>query len=263
MIKADFKKILRISLVFSLAVILFGSCVPKRKLMYLQDEDRLNLKDSYYNIPPSQRLKPHDNIYIKVLSIDREVKELFMIESNGLSNDESDLLFYELSDSGYIDFPFARKVNLMGLNIEEAKEKLYQVLKEYITDDFALHVKMANTRITVLGEVRNPGTFSYYKDPLTVFQAIGIAGGIEAYGNRESILIIREENNQLTYNYIDLTEKNIAGSKFFYLRPDDTVIVEPVRAKFYNMGPINYSNVLSTITTAMALIIFLNQVTLP
>ena len=244
-----------------LIVVMFSSCVPKRKLVLLQKEDDLNLKGSYYNIPPSQELRPHDNVYVKVLSLDPEIRELFRSEASSFGS-ESDLVFYELSDSGYVDFPFAGKIRIEGMTADQAKSEIYRVLKEYLPGKFALHVKMAHTRVAVLGEVRNPGTFNYYKEPLSVLQAIGMAGGAEVYANLEEVLIIRKINNQITHNIIDLTRKDAVGSEFFYLKPDDTIYLKPVRARFNNLGPINYSNFLATITTALTVIVFMNQLSI-
>lgn len=248
------KSIHFISFIVLISVFVFSSCVSKGKLQYLKKEDALNYKDAYYNVPPVKTIKSHDNIYIKVMSIDADTRDLFKMDGMSIGGNMN-LVYYEVSDSGYIDFPFVGKIEVGGLTLEQAKTKIEEKLSNYISD-FAITVKMTNIRVSVLGEVQNPGTFEYYKEPLNILQAIGLAGGFGQFGNKEKVMLIREENNQITRHSIDLTKLDVVGSEYFYLKPDDTIIVEALKAKYYSLNPVNYGTFLSTVTTLLAVLYF-------
>ncbi|KAF0201997.1 MAG: polysaccharide export [Bacteroidetes bacterium] len=242
-------------LIFSLGL-LFTSCVPQEKLKYVQDETSSVVKDIYSHDRPEKRIKPFDNLYINVLSLDEQTARIFSNQNSSITGGMSiDLLSYTVSETGTIDFPFIGQINLNNLSLLEAKAKVEKELSQYLSNT-AITMKFVNSNITVLGEVRNQGEFPYFKEQLNIFQALGHAGGVTDYGDKSKVTLIREYDNTIQYHNINLTDKSIVESGFYYLQPGDVVIVEPIKTKFRNLRTFTYATVLATTSTLITVLYF-------
>lgn len=242
-------------LIFSLGL-LFTSCVPQEKLKYVQDETSSVVKDIYSHDRPEKKIKPFDNLYINVLSLDEQTARIFSNQNSSITGGMSiDLLSYTVSETGTIDFPFIGQINLNNLTLLEAKAKVEKELSQYLSNT-AITMKFVNSNITVLGEVRNQGEFPYFKEQLNIFQALGHAGGVTDYGDKSKVTLIREYDNTIQYHNINLTDKSIVESGFYYLQPGDVVIVEPIKTKFRNLRTFTYATVLATTSTLITVLYF-------
>jgi polysaccharide export outer membrane protein len=237
-------------------VLLLASCVPQDKLKYVQDDTTRFLKEEYQRNRPEKRIKPFDNLYINVLSIDEQTARIFSNQSSNTSGGINlDLLSYTVSENGAIDFPFIGEINLNNLTLLEAKAKVEKEISQYLSNT-AITMKFVNSNITVLGEVRNQGEFPYFKEQLNIFQALGYAGGITDYGDKSKVTLIREYNTLVKYHNLDLTDKNIVENNLYYLQPGDVVIVEPIKTKFRNLRTFTYATFLATTTTLITILYF-------
>ncbi|HLO90424.1 MAG TPA: polysaccharide biosynthesis/export family protein [Lentimicrobium sp.] len=232
------------------------SCVPKHKLRYVQNETTSQVKSEYKYVRPIKRIQPFDNLYIKVLSIDAETAQIFSNETvmNGPGFDVN-LISYTVNEKGMIDFPFVGDIDVNNLTLKEAKLKIEKELSEYLSNT-SISIKFVNSNITVLGEVKQQGEFHYFKDQINIFQAIGFAGGMTDYGDKSRITLIRDYGETVKYHILDLTDKKIIESEFFYLQPNDIVIVEPINTKFRNLRTFTYSTALATATTLVTILYF-------
>ena len=86
-------------------------------------------------------------------------------------------------------------------------------------------------RFSVLGEVRNPGSFSVNREQTNVLEALGMAGDLTNYGNRQNLLLVRERSGEREFAYLNLHDRAIFDSPYFYLQPGDVIYVEPIKAK--------------------------------
>ena len=250
------KKAIQKTHLLILAIALLASCVPQSRLKYVQDETTTQLKEEYLHNRPIKRIKPYDNLYINVMSLDEQTARMFSNQSPNTSGGINiDLLSYTVSESGNIDFPFIGEINLNNLTLLEAKEKVEKEISQYLSNT-AITMKIVNSNITVLGEVRNQGEFPYFKEQLNIFQAMGYAGGITDYGDKSKVILIREYNNIVRYHDLDLTDKNIVEHPFYYLQPGDVVLVEPIKTKFHNLRTFTYSTFLATSTTLVTILYF-------
>lgn len=236
--------------------VLFIGCVPQEKLKYVQNETTENLKSSYHHTRTIKRIQPYDNLYIKVLSIEAETARIFSNETvmNGPGFDIN-LISYTVNEKGLIDFPFVGEIDVNNLTLKEAKEKVEKELSQYLSNT-SITIKFVNSNITVLGEVRVQGEFPYFKDQINIFQAIGFAGGMTDYGDKSNITLIREDESTIKYYNINLTDKGIIETEYFYLQPNDIVIVEPIKTKFRNLRTFTYSALLATATTLVTILYF-------
>jgi len=164
-----------------------------------------------------------------------------------------ELLSYTASDSGYITFPYLGEVPVKNMNLTEAKYLLEDLLTKYIVQPIVI-VKFLNKSFTVLGEVKRPGNFVMNSEQINILEAIGLAGDLTDYANRNKITIMREENDTVTFEYIDVTDRNVINSEFYYLRPNDIVYVEPLKAKFWGIKPSAPETIMTYISFLSALL---------
>lgn len=243
-------------LLISVVALGLTSCLSNEKLTYVHKGDDFNVKNSFFNERPIRKVRPYDELYLKILSIEgKSVVSLLDAQTGSTMFSGQNLIYYQVNDSGQLNIPFIKDIHIGGLTLSEAKALIEKELSGYL-DNPSVIIKFVNTQVTVLGEVNHPGTFPYFKEPINIFQAIGLAGDISQYGNKEEVIIQREENNLITYNTIDLTDKNVAESYFYYLKPGDVIIVPSIKARYYGKGAISYQSVLTTITTLLAVLYF-------
>ena len=189
---------------------------------------------------------------IKVISRNEESNKMCNVETNtnnaNTTTTAANLYLngFTVSQEGTIDLPNVGYINIVNQTLEEAKITIVNMAKEYIIDPFVI-VKLANFEVTVLGEVNNPGTFPVYKENLTIFDALAMAGDINDYGNLRKIKIVRSSNNKKKIYFFDLTESKILNSNFYYLNNKDLVYVQPL--KFKGLKKSQSQILLSSLTT--------------
>ncbi|MBK8501594.1 MAG: polysaccharide biosynthesis/export family protein [Saprospiraceae bacterium] len=142
---------------------------------------------------------------------------------------------YLVDPKGDIDFPILGSINLNGLTTVEAKESIAKLLTSYLRDP-VVNIRFLNFKITVSGEVANPGTFTVVNERITLPEAISRAGDLTNYADRRNILIIREIDGVRTFNRINLQSSSIFDSDYYYLRQNDLVYIEPLKAKTGAIG---------------------------
>ena len=181
--------------------------------------------------------KTDDLIYIDVNSSDVESLKPFMNEiiSNGnqapgYNNGIAAKGGYLIDINGNIDFPLIGQVKIGGLSRPEATQLIQIRLREFINDAIVT-LRIQNFKITILGDVKLPGTYNIPNERITILEAIGLAGDLNITGVRNNILVIREENGLKSEFRIDLTQKDFFSSPYYYLKQNDVVYIEPNRAK--------------------------------
>ena len=239
--------------VFMLVLILFASCNRRAQLLYMSDVQQDTLPSLAM---PRYRLKPGDLLSVNVFTQDERTSKLFNVNSNVYSynNYSSDMLAYVngymVSDSGDISLPVVGDVSVVGLTVRQAQDTVQAKVNVFL-DDAMVFLKILSFKVTVIGEVKRPGTYTNYKENLNIFEALALAGDFSDYGERSNVLVLRQtENGTQTYR-LNLHDKNVLQSEAFYLLPNDTVIVEPRRGKVFALNAPNISIFLSIITTAV------------
>ena len=140
---------------------------------------------------------------------------------------------YLVNEKGNITFPFVGDVKAAGLTRAQLTDALSERVRKYI-DSAIVSIRLTNYRITVLGEVMRPGTFSIPSERVTVLDAIGLAGDLSVYGKRNNIRVIRTSGGNRQTGTLDLNKGDIFDSPFFYLRQNDIVYVEMNEKKLPN-----------------------------
>src|SRR5680860_76069 len=132
--------------------------------------------------------------------------------------------------NGEINFPVLGKVKLGGLSKPQAMEEMTHRLSEYIKDPI-VNIRFMNFRITVIGEVNEPSTFTVVTERINILEALGLAGDMTPFGKRENVLIIREKDGVRSAKRFNLNKKDILSSPYYYLQQNDIIYVEPDKIK--------------------------------
>ena len=218
-------------LLIILISILSFSCVPFKKTKYLQGE-KSNQGEVISGKVKDYKLQSHDVLQITIASMNPQVSDFFNLKQEG---EKSSLKNYIVNDSGHITLPVLDSVFVKGLTIEEAQNLIKSRIRAHVTDATVV-VKLAIFDITVLGEVNDPGVYSFDGDQVNVFQALGLAGDISDFGNRKSVKLMRKTGDSTKIILLDLTQRDIVGSDYFYLQPNDVLYVEPLKAKNFKQN---------------------------
>lgn len=144
----------------------------------------------------------------------------------GYSTGNAILNGYLIDANGNVSLPVLGEVKLAGLNRMEATEQIRTKLKSYLTNPI-VQINIQNFKITVLGDVKNPGTFRIPNERITIIEAIGLAGDLNITGTRNNVMVIREMDGNRKEYRIDLTKKDILNSEVYYLQQNDVIYVEP------------------------------------
>ena len=244
----------------SLILLIFASCVPQKKIKYLQTLQAQDTTDAYINKRPlDYKIQPYDNLYIRIFSLDEKTFMFFNMVSgasnvNVYTSDASIYLnSYSVDKDGYIDFPIVGEVNVRDLTVEQVKNVLQKKVDEYLTETMVV-VKMVNFNITILGEVRSPGQIKIYQDEINIFEALSMAGDLTDFANRNKIALVRQTPNGSKVHYLNLTKANIMSSEYFYMMPNDILYASPLGIKQWGFAVFPYALIFSAISTALLLI---------
>lgn len=156
---------------------------------------------------------------------------------------------------GNIELPLVGKVMVKDKTTDEVKELIRQKASQFYKDP-VVNVRLANFKITVLGEVMRPSTYIMPTEKVTLLDALGMAGDMTIYGRRENVMVIREENGQKQFARFNLNNSNLFTSPFYYLKQGDVVYVEPNKQKV-NSTDVSAVRRITIITAATTLLIVL------
>lgn len=156
---------------------------------------------------------------------------------------------------GNIELPLVGKVQVKDKTTDEVRELVRQKAAQFYKDP-VVNVRLANFKITVLGEVNRPSTYIMPSEKVTLLDALGMAGDMTIYGRRENVMVIREENGQKQFARFDLNNSNLFTSPFYYLKQGDVVYVEPNKQKV-NGSDVSAVRRISIITAVTTLAIVL------
>ncbi|MBW8198568.1 polysaccharide biosynthesis/export family protein [Flagellimonas abyssi] len=200
------------------------SCTSSKKVVYFQDSQDFETIVTENRFEP--KFKVDDVISIYVATLNPEASAPFNLTIGVAANGQSESLDYIVDKNGDIEFPVIGKVNVLGLSPEELKIDLKERLSSYLKDPI-INVRLRNFTVTVLGEVRSPGTYPIIGEQVTILEALGLAGDLTIKGRRENVMVIRDFDGVKVYNRLDLTSKNVMNSPAYYLTQNDVVYVEP------------------------------------
>lgn len=220
-----------------LSVMFLVSCGQVKDIAYFQDKalDHPEEIDRHGGIV----IQPKDMISIVVSSRNPELASMFNLPvvsyqagSEIVTGGSQRLLGYVVDNDGYIDFPVIGRIEVGGMTRWELSESIKGILldKGYL-NDAVVTVEFMNFKVSVLGEVNHPGTYTIEGDKVTVLQALSLAGDLTIYGKRENVTVIRELDGQRVFYNVDLCSVDVFKSPAYNLQQNDIVYVEPSEIK--------------------------------
>lgn len=260
-----FAKILRMKMFKWITAIvlltLTSSCVPTKNLIYLQDKGNTNNTATINEIlKKPYRVQVNDLLYINIKTIDPQLTALFQLNENSSvrAQNEQNVFFegFNVDHHGVIRIPVLGEINVLGLSVEEIRLKIEnKLLEEYFNKEanIFVNVKLAGIRYTINGEVSSTGTRILYTERATILDAIANAGDITVTGDRKNVMIIRQFPTGVEMQTIDLTDKNVMDSPYFYLMPNDYILVNPLKQKSWGTGTTGIQS-LTTIVSILSLV---------
>lgn len=250
-------KFLYISLlVFLISVVCSCSSTETIRFEPSEDSSLLTSYRSQANHIPV--LEKNDIIEITLISSNEKFTKLFSsaVENNirnqmTYSSGASALKGFLINKDGFIEVPYAGKVLAHNRTRDEVKNEITEKLKVYITEPI-VQLKILNFKITVLGDVKRPGTFNIPNEKVSFIEALGIAGDVNITANINNVRIYREINDSLTKATIDLNTEDIFYSEYFMLKQNDIIYIPPNKAK---TATARYSPVYIPLLTSVSLLL--------
>lgn len=247
----------RLSIVTLITLLgILSSCVSQREVEYLQDKDK-NIKSFAEAGVQDYKIKPNDELYIQINSLDEAAANVFSPVGNQQASNmgnfgpyAASLVSYTVSQKGFVALPIIGNIFVKDKTTSEVSTILKDSLANILSQPI-ISVKLVNRYVSVLGEVRNPGHFAYAQEKLNVYDALGLAGDITDYGDRNEVILTRNEHGKNIRILIDLGTSQILASDYYFLRPNDILYVKPLRKKFWGLRQFPFTLVLSSITTAL------------
>ena len=231
-------KIKRLLFLFSLPLLL-AACTSYKNVPYLQNPEAVN--DLEGTLPLyDAKIMPKDLLSITVNTTDPQAAAPFNLTvqtplnaalTNINTTTQPTLQQYLVNNSGEIDFPVIGTLRVGGLTKNEAESLIRERLRPYLKEAPIVTVRMANYKISVLGEVARPGSFTIGNEKVNVLEALAMAGDMTVYGVRSEVAVTREVDGVRTIEYLDLTSKDLFNSPAFYIQQNDVIYVKPNKYK--------------------------------
>lgn len=228
----------RLILLFLLPAVLTG-CTAYKDSLYLRDDQVLDLleqKERHY----VYRIMPKDELTIVVSTSDpassvpfyRKIGQAKGQQATTQGMDNARLLNYLVDNEGYIDYPVLGKLHVSGLSTRECEDLIRGKLEAYLNEVPNVTVRTLSYKISVLGEVNAPGTYSVSDEHINIFQALAQAGDMTLLSDRTDVQLLREDAaGKCRVYHLDLTKADIALSPYYQLQQNDIVYVKPTKAK--------------------------------
>ena len=236
-------KTLKKLLLFVVASALLAGCTSYKNVPYMQNPEVVN---SYREDLPlyDAKIMPKDLLSITVNTSDPQAAAPFNLTvqtplnaalTNINTTTQPTLQQYLVNNKGEIDFPVIGRLKVGGLTKNEAEDLIREQLQPYLKESPIVTVRMANYKISVLGEVNRPGTFTVGNEKVNILEALAMAGDMTVYGVRDNVKLIREDaKGKREIINLNLNNAELVVSPYYYLRQNDIIYVTPNKTKAKN-----------------------------
>jgi polysaccharide export outer membrane protein len=240
------------------------SCVSNEKIIYLQ-----NLEGNQA-IPEGElisyeileyRLQYNDIIDVNIQTIDDMLKGGFNGQSAAGGQQMQmgaqgggDIYYmtgYTVDQKGNIRLPIVGEVQVKDKTLNEARIEIEKKLRTLVVSELYVKVKLGGIRYAALGEFRRPGKFVVLQDRMTIFEAVANAGDLTAVAKRNEILLIRQYPEGTRIHRLDLLDRQLIASPFYFIQPNDQIYAEPMKVREIGTGE-NASQSFALVISAIA-----------
>lgn len=252
----------------------FFSCVSNEKLIFLQNlEDRPNIAEDsliLYALD-DYRLQYNDIIDVHIQTNSEEMNELLNVRAPQIRMGGGQQLMgggdiyymtgYTVDREGFIELPFVGSISVRNKTLSETKNAVASELSKFIvSDEYFVRVKLGGIRYSALGEVRSPGKFVVLQDRMTIFEALANAGDLSITAKRDEVLLIRQYPDGTKLHRINLLDRNIVHTPFYFIQPNDQIYVEPMKIREVGAGENVAQSLQLFVTSITAAALILNLV---
>ncbi len=252
------------------ALILLGlpGCISNKKAVYLQGAEDTRITNTHFE--ERYLIKPQDMLFIRASSLYPESQALLMNLFQGGFGPGGNIgvmqgggLFYltgfSVTDSGMVKLPLMGEIKAVGKSTVELEAEIEEALSSYF-EDITIQVKLGGIQFTILGDVRAPGDYVELDNKINLFEALGRAGDLNLTANRQQVRILRTDGPTTDIVTVDLTDRSILESPYYYVQNKDIIYVEPLKETQYGItrsGTSTYLTVVSTLSSTLVLIVFM------
>lgn len=216
------------------------SCLTNKKLVYFS-----NLRDSsfvatYKEFAP--KIQKGDILFVAISSLDQKSSVLFsgvnsisvsptgQNQGGGPGLPVSGLL---VENDGYIVLPKIGRIKAEGKSKSDLTVEIQDLLLPYLKEP-VVNIRFVNYRVTVLGEVAHPAMYATTNERMSILEAIGMSGDFTPLGNRSNILLLRDSSNVTISRRLNINDRSLLNSPYYYLQSNDVLYIEPINQKGYS-----------------------------
>ncbi|WP_291115177.1 polysaccharide biosynthesis/export family protein [Flavobacterium sp. UBA6135] len=246
---------------FLLPVLLSISCVPQSDLTYLQQKNTQTNQIVNEVSKKPYRVQSNDVLVITIKTLDQKLSEMFLASANtgGQRLQSEQALYFEgytVDDHGSIRVPVLGEVFVLGSTTDEVRIEIEKrLLDEYFKKEanVFVNVKLGGLRYTINGEVNSPGTKLLFQEKANILEAIANAGDITMVGDRKNVLLVRQMPHGTEMYSLDLTDASVMQSPYYYIQPNDYILVNPLKQKSWGTGTTGIQSI-STLISILSLV---------
>lgn len=252
-----------LAIISAIALATSSCSTTKNSLPYFEDIMTVTT-DTLPTLDYLPEIMPDDELSITVSSLNPHATALYQmpftnpaVSTELTKNTTPRIQTYIVDSGGDINFPVLGKIHVAGMTTEALAQYLVNEISREVKDP-VVDVRLVNFTVSVGGEVKNPTTIPVTRQRLTVLDALAIAGDLTEYGQRENVLVIREENGKRMFAHLNLNKAETLSSPYYYLKQNDYIYVAPNEVKQsnskYNQNNAYKLSVTSTIVSAASVI---------
>ena len=243
-------------LFFLFIVIFFSSCVSTKQAGYFENVTDTLLITKADEIEPL--IQKNDILSIYITSLNPEASAVFnapnsQVTSSSTTSGSSSAGGYLVNTDGNIQLPILGTIKAAGITKKQFKSDITNIIvdKKLLIDPIVT-IRHLNYEVTIIGEVGKPTVINVPNEKISLLKALGIAGDITIYGQKENVLLIREIEGKRKVKRIDLNSKTFLSSPYYYLQPNDVVYIEPNKRKVLNAN--RNQQILPALLTSLSII---------
>jgi polysaccharide export outer membrane protein len=244
--------------ILTLSLFLSASCTTQQKLAYLNNLPETGGEETFLTDIPDYLIQYRDVLYITIKAMTPDGMITDFLSSiqwgAGVTFSQSEagqyIYGYDVNRTGDIILPVLGTLKVAGNTLNEARAIIQNEANKHFNNS-TVECKFLSFKVTVIGEVKAPGTYINYNNYLTVLEAIGRAGGIDDFGRRDRILVVRPVAGGTKTYTLNLQDKAILSSEAYFLLPNDVVIVQPESKKIFNLNLPTFSFIITTATSLL------------
>lgn len=231
-------------------IILSWSCISNKRITYLQnlpENEPIELNEfiPFAEVDYKYILQPFDIVEIDFASSDEELTKAFSYQNStgggmsgagggGAGGQGSDPFYfrgYSIDQEGMVEVPKLGKIHVAGMTEEDAKNKVQEEINKFFKEEVYVRLRIAGIRYTTLGEFNSVGVKVIYKNRATIFDALANSGETTLLGKKNKLFIIRQYDGGTKIHQINLNNRAILGSPFYFIQPNDILYMEPMKIR--------------------------------